>query len=151
MYLGYRVSQAGIETDTKKTEVIQKWPVPKTVTKVCSFLGFTNYYHWFAPQYLYKVRPLFTLLLDDSAIKKSLTAKLSEAWQQAFIKFKESTPILVYANKLPFKVYMDMCGAGLGAVHYQTQEGIDTVIGFVSHSLGELEQMYSAHKLNFWL
>ena len=49
-YLGHIVSKDGIETDPKKIEAIEKWPVPKTVTEVRSFLGFTNYYHKFIPQ-----------------------------------------------------------------------------------------------------
>ena len=45
-YLGHIVSKNGIETDPKKIEAINKWPVPKTVTEVQSFLGFiiTNLY-----------------------------------------------------------------------------------------------------------
>ena len=33
-YLGHIVSKNGIETDSKKIEAINKWPVPKTVTEV---------------------------------------------------------------------------------------------------------------------
>ena len=36
--------QSGIQTDPKKVEAIDKWPVPTNVTEVRSFLGFTNYY-----------------------------------------------------------------------------------------------------------
>ena len=43
-YLGHIVSKDGIETDPKKIEAIKKWPIPKTVMEVRSFLGFTNYY-----------------------------------------------------------------------------------------------------------
>ena len=50
-YLGYIVSMDGIETEKKKVIAVQEWPVPKTVTEVCSFLGFTNYYHKFIPKY----------------------------------------------------------------------------------------------------
>ena len=37
---GHIVSKDGIETEKKKITTIQEWPVPKTVTKVCSFWGF---------------------------------------------------------------------------------------------------------------
>ena len=37
--------------EKKKITAIQEWSVPKTVTDVCSFLGFTNYYHKFIPKY----------------------------------------------------------------------------------------------------
>ena len=50
-YLGHIVSKDGIETEKKKITAIQKWPIAKTVTEVCSFLGFTNYYHKFIPKY----------------------------------------------------------------------------------------------------
>ena len=50
-YLGHIVSKDGIETEKKKITAIQECPVPKTVTEVCSFLGFTNYYHKFIPKY----------------------------------------------------------------------------------------------------
>ena len=43
-YLGHIVSAKGIETDPKKVETVKNWTVPKTVTDVRSFLGFTNYY-----------------------------------------------------------------------------------------------------------
>ena len=51
MYLGDIVSKDGIETEKKKITAIHEWLVPKTVTKVHSFLGFTNYYCKFIPKY----------------------------------------------------------------------------------------------------
>ena len=50
-YLGHVVSEEGINTDAKKAEVILKWPILTSVTKVYSFLGFTNYYHKFIRKY----------------------------------------------------------------------------------------------------
>ena len=50
-YLGHIVSKDGIETDKKKVIAIQEWLIPKTVTEVHSFLGFTNYYHKFILKY----------------------------------------------------------------------------------------------------
>ena len=49
-YLGHIVSKDGIETEEKVT-IIQEWLIQKTVTEVCSFLGFMNYYHKFIPKY----------------------------------------------------------------------------------------------------
>ena len=50
-YLGHIVSKDGIETEKKKVTTIQEWPIPKTVTEVHCFLGFTNYYCKFIPKY----------------------------------------------------------------------------------------------------
>ena len=52
------VSRNGIETDPKKIDAIKKWPVPKTVTEVQSFLGFMNYYHKFILKYAHIAKPI---------------------------------------------------------------------------------------------
>ena len=62
IYLGHVVSEKGIEVDPKKTEAVHKWPVPKTVTDVRSFLGFTNQYRKFIPKYAHVAGPLNELV-----------------------------------------------------------------------------------------
>ena len=57
-YLGHIVSKEGIEVDPSKITAIQKWPRPKTVTDVRSFLGFTNYYRKFMHRYAQISKPL---------------------------------------------------------------------------------------------
>ena len=69
-YLGHIVSKEGIETDPKKIEATEKWPVPKTVTEVRSFLGFTNYYCKFIPRYAQEAKPLNQLVSGENANKK---------------------------------------------------------------------------------
>ena len=59
-----------IETKKKKITTIQEWPVPKTVTKVHSFLGFTNYYHKFIPKYTQTAQPIKQLVSGENANKK---------------------------------------------------------------------------------
>ena len=61
-YLGYRISERGIETDDSKIKVIHKWPTPRAVTEVRSFLGFTNYYHQFIYKYAQVAQPLYCLI-----------------------------------------------------------------------------------------
>ena len=39
--LGHIVSSKGIETDPKKVEAVKNWTIPRAVTDVQSFLGFT--------------------------------------------------------------------------------------------------------------
>ena len=73
--------------------------------------------------------------------------------QMSFETLKEklmSPPILAYADySLPFKLYTDASGTGLGAVLYQEQDGKERVISFASRSLKPSEKNYPAHKLEF--
>ena len=69
-YLGHVVSEKGIEVDPKKMEAVRRWPVPKTLTDVRSFLGFTNQYRKFIPKYAHVARPLNELISGDNSKKK---------------------------------------------------------------------------------
>ena len=69
-YLGHVVSKNGIQTDSKKVKAIQKWPIPTNVTEVCSFPGFTNYYHRFIKKYAQVAKPLYKLNSGESMARK---------------------------------------------------------------------------------
>lgn len=47
LFLGYRVSGLGVQTDPQKIAVIKNWPVPIDPTEVRSFLGLCSYYRRF--------------------------------------------------------------------------------------------------------
>ena len=50
----------------------------------------------------------------------------------------------------PFKLHVNACGSGLGAVLYQTHEdGIDAVIAYTSRSLTKAKSHYPTHRLEF--
>ena len=151
-YLGHIVSSKGIETNPKKVEDVKNWTVPKTVTDVRSFLGFTNYYRRFIRGYAKVAKPLNTLVSGNNANCKKAPTEWIDECQVAFDKLKElctSTPILAYANcKKPFQLQTDASDFGLGAVLYQQDDNNrQRVIAFASHSLSNTEKNYPAHKL----
>jgi len=51
-YLGYILSPFGLTMSNDKVNIIQDWPEPKKVKDIQSFIGFTNFYHWFIFNYL---------------------------------------------------------------------------------------------------
>ena len=162
-YLGHVVSEEGIQTDPEKTKVIKNWQVPTSIKEVRVFLGFTGYYRRFIKDYAKIARPLNDLLVGHCTSKKgkgrksSNTKKTPFTWtqrqQQAFDKLKEKLvrpAVLAYADyNLPFKLHTDASSTGLGAVLYQTQDGMDRVVAYASRSLKPSEKNYPAHKLEF--
>ncbi len=48
-----------------KVEGITKWPAPKHVKDVQSFLGFENFYYWFLKDFFEITHPLFNLTKKD--------------------------------------------------------------------------------------
>ena len=153
-YLGHIVPVKGIDTHPKKIEAVKNWTVPKTVTDVRSFLGFTNHYWRFIRGYANVARPLNLLVSGDNANCKKALIKWTEECQIAFDKLKgfcTSTPILAYANyRKPFQLQTDASDLGLGAVLYQKDENDhQKVIAFASWSLSNTERNYPAYKLEF--
>src|SRR5882762_5530367 len=49
-FLGHHISMHGIEANTSKVDKILNWPVPQTVTDICSFLGLVRYIAWYLPK-----------------------------------------------------------------------------------------------------
>ena len=153
-YLGHIVSKNGIETDPEKIEAIKKWPVPKTVTEVRIFLGFTNYSRKFIPKYAQIARPINQLASGENANKNKALVEWTEECQTAFEHLKHlcsQTPILAYANyQKPFKLHTDANENGLGAVLYQKQDDdTEHVIAYASRTLIKSERNYDTHKLEF--
>jgi len=64
-YLGYILSPSGLTMSDDKVKIIQDWPEPKKVKDIQSFLGFTNFYHWFIFNYSDIVIPLTHLTQKD--------------------------------------------------------------------------------------
>ena len=153
-YLGHIVSKDGIGTDRKKITAIKEWPIPKTVTEVQSFLGFSNYYYKFIPKYTHIAQPINQLVSGENVNNKKKLVEWTAECQQAFEHLKQlcsQTPILAYANyKKPFKLHTDASENRLGAVLYQKQDdGTDHVIAYTIWTLSKSKRNYNAHKLEF--
>ena len=155
-YLGHVISENGVEADPEKVEVVKNWPVPKTVQELRQTLGFFGYYRRFVQDYSKLAKPLHQLLQgheNTKRVNKKTEVELNEDSLSAFKLMKDkltTLPILAYADfSLPFELHTDASGLGLGAVLYQSQNGIKRVIAYASRGLRTSEVNYPAHKLEF--
>ena len=156
-YLGHVVSGKGISTNPKKIEAVSKWPTPRTVYDVRSFLGFVGYYRRFIKNFSRITKPIREVITGLENQSKRAAKKTYIEWTDAAdIAFEHlkamcvSTPILAYPNyQLPFTLHTDSSTDGLGAVLYQKQDGKMRVIAYASRSVSKAEANYPAHKLEF--
>jgi len=92
-YLRYILSSSSLTMSNNKVKIIQDQLEPKKVKDIQSFLGFTNFYHWFIFNYLNIVIPLTHLTW------KNISQKFDSFYHDAFNSLKKaftSTPILTH-------------------------------------------------------
>ena len=156
-YLGHVVSGKGVSTNPKKVEAVTRWPTPKIVYDVRSFLGFVGYYRRFIKDFSKIAKPIREVItgLENQSKRtaKKTFVEWTEAADSAFEHLKKlctSTPILAYPDyQLPFVLHTDSSSEGLGAVLYQKQDGKLRVIAYASRSVSKSESHYPSHKLVF--
>ena len=60
-FLGVILQDGTIQMDPAKIKGIADWSTPQNITDMCSFLGFTGFYHYFIPNYSLITQPLIQL------------------------------------------------------------------------------------------
>ena len=113
-FLGVIIGKGTVRMDPAKVKAMQKWPTPKTVTEVRSFLGFTGYYRYFIQNYSAIARPLLDLM------KKAVPWHWTDRQEQAFRTLQTrmtSGPVLSQPDfNHPFYLQTDASAYGMGAV-----------------------------------
>ena len=140
-YLGHFIDETGVKMQYEKVASIIKFPQPKTVTEVKSFLGLAGYYRRFIRNFAALSEPLSRLT------RKSLPFDWTDLQQASFNFLKRellSYPVLChYNNKLPIELHVDASGTGLGSVIGHRIENAFHPIQFISRLLSDVEKRYS--------
>lgn len=142
--LGFLVSEKGVKTDPDKIAAIEKFPPPKKIKDVQSFLGTCNFYRKFIKNYSMIAKPLHEATkkngfvwgaAQDSAFKDLKTA-LSTA------------PVLAHFNPhADCELRTDACSTGIGAILLQEKGDEKHPIAFISRSLTKAEKNYTISEL----
>ena len=141
--VGHRISDGikGLHEDN--VVKIRHAKRPRTKKEVRAFLGLTEYYREFIPNYAAKAVPLSDLT------KKGRPNQVvwSDAQEKAYNTLKAeiaSSPILrLPDNTKPFTLRTDASDKGLGAVLLQEHDGKLLPVSYASKKLTEREKKYS--------
>ena len=159
-YLGHIISEEGIAVDPEKISCVKNWPIPKSVTEVQKFIGFTSFYRRFVKDFAKIARPLHLVTQGGTHYQTRTKTKVRYPpleWgtdqQKAFDRLKEaccSTPIFGFADYTKtFILHTDASTEGIGAVLHQEEDGVKRAIAYASRGLSKSERNYPIHKLEF--
>jgi hypothetical protein len=140
-FMGHVLSANGIAVDPSKVKDILEWKLSTTVHQVRSFLGLAVYYRRFIPDFSKIVKPITSLLNNDT--KFNWSSRCNEAFEQMKVLLTTALVLAQPEIEKPFDVYCDASGSGLGCV--LMQEG--RVIAYASRQLRRHEEHYPTHDL----
>src|SRR5207237_6147156 len=104
-YLGHVISRDGISVDPEKVSAISKFPVPKSLTDIRSFVNMCGYYRRFVHKFSEIASPLNLLLRKDQPFV------WADEQEQAFETLKAKlvcSPILGYPmEEAPTSIHCD--------------------------------------------
>ena len=141
-FLGHIVSADGIEVDPKKTQAIQDFPAPTTVTELQRFNGMVNQLAKFLPNLAQVNEPLRQLLRKDTSWVWDAPQKT--AFQEIKTMLMSTNVLAHYNPKSPSTIAADASQYGIGAVLLQEDShGHRRPISFASRSLSDTEKNYA--------
>ncbi|XP_019100932.1 PREDICTED: uncharacterized protein LOC104789643 [Camelina sativa] len=139
--LGHRVSEAGIEVDPAKIEVMTGLQLPENVKEVRSFLGHAEFYRRFIKDFSKIAIPLSALLCKD------VKFEFTDECRIVFERIKQelvSAPIVQPPDwDLPFEVMCDASDFAVGAMLGQRKDKKLHAIYYASRTLDEAQRNYA--------
>ncbi|MBW0550911.1 hypothetical protein O181_090626 [Austropuccinia psidii MF-1] len=115
--LGHLVSGLSLGIDKNKVAAVLLKPMPQNKKEIQSFLGLAGYYRQHIKDFASIARPLYELCDNNTVFEMAVErVKAFEYLRKALT----TDPLLLMPSfKLPFKLYIDASGDGLGAALHQ--------------------------------
>ena len=154
-FLGHIVSSSGIKVDTDKIAAIEKWPVPKNLSELRSFLGLANYFRKFVQGYSKLVAPLTELTKSTVPWPAEWPDACNDAFEQVKWNLTHAPILAIPDVTQPFEVICDASGYGLGAVLMQNGrpcafESKKMLPAERNYTATEQEMLAVIHALKIW-
>ncbi|XP_043504567.1 uncharacterized protein LOC122525712 [Polistes fuscatus] len=115
--LGYTVMCDGIKPMGQRLDAVKRFPIPRDIRDVQSFLGLCSYFRKFVENFSVIAKPLYDLTRRD------VKFQFGDVEEQAFTKLKEKLmhlPVLsIYSLRDETELHCDASSIGFGAILMQ--------------------------------
>lgn len=144
-FLGHIIEDGQIWPGKEKTNAVSKFPLPRNVKGLQSFLGLTGFFRKFIKNYAHIARPLTNLLRKDAVFQ------MGAAELQAFQELKNALtrePVLkLYDRDAKTELHTDASKEGFGATLLQWENGQLHPVFFWSKKSTEAESQRHSYIL----
>ncbi|MBW0566428.1 hypothetical protein O181_106143 [Austropuccinia psidii MF-1] len=147
--LGHVVSVLSLGIDKTKVSAVLLKPMPQKKKEIQSFLVFSGYYRQHIKDFAFIERPLYKLCDKETVFETTVDrVKAFESLRQALTT---ASLLLIPNFKLPFKLYIDASGDGLGAALHQVQimndKPVEGPICFICRQIKQTEARYRSSQI----
>jgi hypothetical protein len=146
-FLGFVISDHGVQVDPTKTAIIRNWKKPSTKKEVQSFLGFCNFYRRFIQAYGRISRPLNRLTGKDESSKFELNEEQLDAFRRLKAALTSAPTLLYFQYDRETRVETDCSDLAAAGVISQKcpQDDQWHPVAFYSKALQGAETHYEIH------
>lgn len=147
VFLGFVISTSGISMDPSKLSTISDWPYPNNLSELQRFLGFSNFYRRFIPNFSGVAGPLTTLTGKEVDTERGLKEKQA---QSSFFLLKRlfcKSPFLLHFDfNSPRVLQVDSSGYAFSGILSQRNEaGELRPVAYFSRKLNDTERKWQVH------
>ncbi|MBW0576448.1 hypothetical protein O181_116163 [Austropuccinia psidii MF-1] len=148
--LGHVVSGLSLGIGKNKVAAVLPKPMPQNKKEIQSFLGFAGYYKHIK-DFASIARPLYKVCDKDTVFKMTVDRfKALESLRESLT----TAPLLLMPDfKLPFKLYINASGEGLGAallqVHIINDKPVKGPMCFIFRKIKPIEARYGESQMDY--
>ncbi|MBW0532414.1 hypothetical protein O181_072129 [Austropuccinia psidii MF-1] len=147
--LGHVVSGLSLGIDKNKVAEVLLKHMPQNKKERQSFLGFAGYQRQHIKDFASIARPIYKLCDKDTVFE--MTVERVKAFESLRQSLTTAPLLLMPKFKLPFKLYIDASGDGLGAALHQVQiindKPVEGPICFISRKIKPTETRYGVSQM----
>ncbi|MBW0582885.1 hypothetical protein O181_122600 [Austropuccinia psidii MF-1] len=147
--LGHIVSGLSLGIDKNKVAAVLLKPIPQNKKEMMSFLGFASYYRQQLKDFAILAKSLYRICDQQTVFE--MTQERIKAYEKIRRALTEAPLLLMPDWNIPFKLYIDACGDGLGAALHQVQiiddKPTEGPVCYISRQIKPTEARYGASQM----
>ncbi|MBW0522234.1 hypothetical protein O181_061949 [Austropuccinia psidii MF-1] len=147
--LGPIVSGLSLGIDKNKVEAVLLSPIPQGKKEMMSFIGFSSHYRKHLKDFGILAKSLYRIC--DQKTVFEMTQERSKAYEKIRKALIEANLLLIPDWNIPFKLYIDACGDGLGGALHQVQiiddKPTEGRVCYIRRQMSPTESRYDASQM----
>ncbi|MBW0541512.1 hypothetical protein O181_081227 [Austropuccinia psidii MF-1] len=149
--LGHIVSGLSLVIDKNKVAAVLLKKTPQNKKEILSFFVFASYYRKHLKYFAILAKSLYRICDQQTVFE--ITQERIEAYEKIRKALTQEPLVLIPDWNIPFKLYIDACGDGLGAALHKLQiiddKSTEGPVFYISRQIKPTEGRYGASRMEF--